>query len=59
MNETFVRLLCPGCQKSWERKPSDLPAHTAAFECDGCETERRTAEFTRTDHDLDVLKQFQ
>lgn len=59
MNETFVRLLCPECQKTWERKPSELPAHTEQFGCDNCATERRTAEFTRTDHDLDVLKQFQ
>ncbi|MDL5362360.1 hypothetical protein [Halalkalicoccus sp. NIPERK01] len=59
MNETFVRLLCPECRKTWERKPGDLPAHTEAFACDGCGTERRTAEFTRTDRDLDVLKQFQ
>lgn len=59
MDETFVRLLCPDCQKTWERNPSQLPAHTERFECDGCDAERRTAEFTRTDRDLDVLKQFQ
>lgn len=59
MNETFVRLLCPDCQKTWERNPNQLPAHTDRFACDGCEAEYRTAEFTRTDRDLDVLKQFQ
>ncbi len=59
MNETFVRLFCPDCRKTWERKPTELPNHDAAFTCDGCEAERRTAEFARTDRDLDVLKQFQ
>lgn len=59
MNETFVRLLCPECGKSWERKPKQLPAHTDQFVCDSCEAERRTAEFARTDRDLNVLKQFQ
>ena len=59
MNETFVRLLCPECQKTWEQKPKELPAHTEQLACDGCTAERRTAEFARTDHDLNVLKQFQ
>lgn len=59
MDETFVRLFCPDCRKTWERKPADLPAHSAEFECDGCAAEGRTAEFTRTEHDLAVLKQFQ
>lgn len=59
MDETFVRLVCPGCQTTWKRPPAELPTHDREFTCRDCETERRLAEFTRTDHDLAVLKQFQ
>lgn len=59
MDQTFVRLSCPECRKTWERPPGELPAHGAEFECDACAAAGRTAEFTRTEHDLAVLKQFQ
>ncbi len=58
MDETFVRLACPDCRTTWERPPGKLPAYDAAFECHDCENEQRLAEFARTDHDLEVLKQF-
>jgi hypothetical protein len=59
MDETFVRLVCPDCQTAWKRPPGTLPTHDQTFACHDCEAERRLAEFTRTDHDLAVLKQFQ
>jgi len=58
MEETYVRLLCPSCNKDWESAPDGLPAADAAHECPDCETTRPTAEFTRTEHDLRTLKQF-
>lgn len=58
MDETFVRLACPECRTTWERPPNELPTHDAVFGCRNCGNERRLAEFTRTDHDLAVLKQF-
>lgn len=58
MDETFVRLVCPDCRTTWKRPPDELPAHDQGFKCPNCENEQRLAEFTRTDHDLAVLKQF-
>jgi len=58
MNETYVRLVCPECEKDWESSPADLPAHDEEFTCPECGTVRRTAEFTRTERDLETLKQF-
>lgn len=57
MNETRVRLLCPECGKQWEVQPRDLPAPERTFHCPNCHASRRLAEFTRTGHDLSVLKQ--
>ncbi|PSP78467.1 hypothetical protein BRC81_07960 [Halobacteriales archaeon QS_1_68_20] len=57
MRETYVRLLCPECKKDWEAAPDELPEATDDFDCPGCDASRRTAEFTRTDHDLQTLKQ--
>lgn len=59
VNETYVRLLCPQCEKHWERNPRELPPHDTDFTCPQCQTTRKTAEFMRTDHDLDTLKQLQ
>ncbi len=59
MNETYVRLVCPECGKDWEESPDDLPAHDATFHCPNCHAGRRTAEFMRTERDLETLKQFQ
>ena len=57
MEETYVRLLCPECGKAWEAAPGDLPAPAEQFSCPNCHATRRTSEFTRTDHDLETLKQ--
>ena len=57
MEETYVRLLCPECSKAWEASPADLPRPGDTFHCPNCHASRRTAEFTRTDRDLETLKQ--
>ncbi|WP_254863675.1 hypothetical protein [Halovivax gelatinilyticus] len=56
MDETTVSLLCPECTKDWQRPPSDLPSPADLFHCPNCHASRRTAEFTRTDRDLQTLK---
>ncbi|KAB1188309.1 MULTISPECIES: DUF7836 family putative zinc-binding protein [Haloferax] len=58
MVEAFVRLLCPECGKDWETNPTSLPAHRDNFSCQSCGATRRTAEFMRTERDLQTLKQF-
>ena len=58
MKETYVRLLCPECTNDWTAPPADLPSAGTRFQCPDCEIGRRTAEFARTDHDLQTLKQF-
>jgi tRNA(Ile2) C34 agmatinyltransferase TiaS len=59
MVETFVRLVCPECKKDWEDNPTALPNHRANFTCSACGATRRTAEFMRTERDLETLRQFQ
>ncbi|MFB6137636.1 MAG: hypothetical protein ABEJ42_04765 [Halobacteriaceae archaeon] len=59
MNEAYVQLLCPECQKHWEETPGDLPNHTQNFSCPGCHATRRLAEFMRTDRDLETLKRLE
>ena len=59
MNETYVRLLCPECQKAWQSPPDQLPRHDQNFSCPNCHATRQLAEFTRTDRDLETLKSFQ
>ena len=56
MEEAFVRLLCPACTKSWQSTPGALPAPADPFSCPTCASSRRTAEFMRTERDLETLK---
>ena len=56
--ETYVRLLCPECGKNWQVPPTELPAPARTFHCPGCHASRPLSEFTRTEHDLENLKQF-
>jgi predicted RNA-binding Zn-ribbon protein involved in translation (DUF1610 family) len=56
MEETYVRLLCPECGKDWESPPAELPTPKAMFHCPNCHASRRTAEFTRTERDLETLQ---
>nr|ABQ75832.1 hypothetical protein [uncultured haloarchaeon] len=59
MVEAFVRLLCPQCGKNWQADPTDLPDHRETFSCQDCGTDRRLAEFMRTERDLEVVQQFE
>ncbi len=56
MDKATVRLLCPECTKTWESAPSDLPDLRATFYCPSCHATRHTAEFMRTDRDLETLQ---
>ena len=56
MEETTVQLLCPECTKTWQVPPGELPEAADLFHCPNCHASRRTAEFTRTDRDLQTLK---
>lgn len=59
VTEAYIQLLCPACNKNWERTPRDLPAHDEQFECPDCGERRPTAEFTRTARDLETLRELQ
>lgn len=59
MVETYVRLLCPECNKEWELGPDELPGPKRNFSCSNCHATRRLAEFMRTERDLETLKQLQ
>lgn len=59
MNETYVRLLCPSCQKNWQATPKELPTPDESYSCPDCGETRPLAEIARTDRDLKTLKSFQ
>jgi ssDNA-binding Zn-finger/Zn-ribbon topoisomerase 1 len=56
MDKVSVQLLCPECDKTWESTPDDLPDLRASFYCPNCHATRRTAEFMRTDRDLETVQ---
>jgi ssDNA-binding Zn-finger/Zn-ribbon topoisomerase 1 len=56
--ETYVRLLCPECGKTWQKSPSELPDPARTFHCPGCHASRRLSEFARTERDLQTLQNF-
>ncbi|WP_330631952.1 DUF7836 family putative zinc-binding protein [Halocatena halophila] len=56
--ETYVRLQCPSCSKQWTSQPGTLPEANDDFDCPDCGTTRSLAEFARTEHDLETMKQF-
>jgi predicted RNA-binding Zn-ribbon protein involved in translation (DUF1610 family) len=58
MDEAFVQLRCPACQKDWEETPTDLPVPGVEFTCPDCSESRRLSEFMRTDRDLEILEEF-
>lgn len=58
MEETYVRLVCPECDKHWEASPGDLPEPARTFHCPSCTASRPLSEFARTDHDLKAMKRF-
>lgn len=56
VNEAYVKLGCPDCEKHWEASLGDLPPHDTSYDCPGCTATRRLAEFARTGQDLATLK---
>lgn len=59
MQEAWLQLQCPDCDKHWEAAAADLPSPDTEFECDGCEVLRPLSEFMKTARDLEVLRSFQ
>lgn len=57
MQEAFVELTCPNCEKLWEEDANDMPDPKESFVCSNCGAERRTSEFARTERDLEVLRE--
>jgi transposase-like protein len=59
MAESFVRFLCPSCDHAWEGRPHEVAPIRSEMACPNCDAERRVAELLRTDHDLNIVKEFQ
>jgi tRNA(Ile2) C34 agmatinyltransferase TiaS len=59
MRPTWVNLQCPACGRTWEAEPADLPPPEEDFTCDNCGTDRPTAEFMRTERNLEMLRDLQ
>jgi len=58
MQEAWLQLRCPDCDKHWEATPTDLPSPDTQFDCDGCGAERPLSEFMKTTRDLELLREF-
>ncbi|MFT4957327.1 MAG: NMD protein affecting ribosome stability and mRNA decay [Halobacteriales archaeon] len=56
MDEAYVQLLCPECTKDWQTSPSSLPDPKDMLHCPNCHATRLTAEFMRTERDLQTLE---
>lgn len=56
MDEAYVQLLCPECTKDWQTSPSSLPDPKEMLHCPNCHATRLTAEFMRTERDLQTLE---
>jgi predicted RNA-binding Zn-ribbon protein involved in translation (DUF1610 family) len=57
MQEAYVQLTCPSCDKHWEADANDMPDPKEPFVCPDCGSEHPTAEFARTERDLEVLRE--
>lgn len=55
--EAFVELVCPACEKNWEKSPTELPEPKESFACPDCGERRPLSEFTRSDRDLEILRE--
>ena len=53
----FVELVCPACEKYWEKAPSEMPEPNESFDCPDCGERRPLSEFTRSERDLEVLRE--
>jgi len=58
MQEAWLQLRCPDCDKHWEATPTDLPSPDTPFICDDCSEERSLSEFMKTTRDLELLREF-
>jgi len=58
MQESWIQLQCPACEKHWEANPADVAAPDADLECEDCGETRPAAEFTKTARDLEILREF-
>lgn len=58
MQEAWLQLRCPDCDKHWEATATDLPSPDTGFSCDGCNAERPLSEFMKTARDLELLREF-
>ncbi len=58
MQEAWLQLRCPDCDKHWEAAPTALPSPETMFSCDDCGTERSLSEFMKTKRDLELLREF-
>lgn len=58
MQEAFVDVKCPNCEKTWEEQPHDLPEPDTDFECPACGERRYLSEFMDSKRDLEVVETF-
>jgi predicted RNA-binding Zn-ribbon protein involved in translation (DUF1610 family) len=57
MQEAYVQLTCPSCDKHWEEDANHMPDPKESFTCPDCASEHPAAEFARTERDLEVLRE--
>ncbi|WP_459192755.1 DUF7836 family putative zinc-binding protein [Halosimplex sp. J119] len=58
MQEAWIQLRCPDCDEQWEANPADLHSPDEAFTCEGCDGTRPLSEFTKTQRDFEILRDF-
>ena len=58
MQEAWIQLDCPVCDKQWEANPANLPAPERTLTCQSCGSNRRTSEFLKTARDFEILTEF-
>lgn len=58
MQEAWIQLQCPGCDKRWEANPAELPAPDGSYTCEDCDATRRVSEFPKTARDFEILESF-
>lgn len=59
MQEAYVELTCPNCNKLWERDPNELGDAETPFECPDCGERAPLGEFARTTRDLEVIEEME
>ena len=59
MAQAYVQLVCPNCDKDWEKAPTDLPKPDATFSCPDCAESYTLVEFARTKRDVETMRQLE